>query len=553
MIKSLPYHPQNQPHSFNRLLILPLPKEETTTEAGLLIPTDIGKICESGRVVSVCQGSDIHTGDIVLYNKVDRKDAEHIDTISIEGERYDSIYENEVWAVNGHPFNRIFVEPLSELQVSEEGIILPAGVRSVTQKGKVFRSPDHYSVKPGALIEYRKQEREMYPTVDIDGTRYDVIYEGDVYIVNDVVAPYRIIVKIDIAAQRIKRNTSQSGLLKSKLFEFMLYNMQVGEVTEIGHEAMKNFPNLKVGDQAILHHFIESQPHRLLKQEIGKVSGHVIFEWRIIDGFKTDSREIFGRISNRKNMTIVPFGKSKFFDWDFDLHEKAKEQGHLFTDFDYNLDKCHNLDSLKSAIDHKKETGISKGKAKVKGLIQLLSQTDARVQKDKFDQLESELQEAQNDAMRMGYYLNANHLLEIRELETHDIYLASFKELYPINLFGKQFLIAYEDFVISKINTDKMGNTTIEPLFDRLLVKPIEDARTSVLLIPDSAKEKAQTGEVIAVGKGKDNIPLQAKVGDTVYYRKGAGIPIPGEKGYLMMKEGVDTIGILVAETTPAI
>ncbi len=93
-----------------------------------------------------------------------------------------------------------------------------------------------------------------------------------------------------------------------------------------------------------------------------------------------------------------------------------------------------------------------------------------------------------------------------------------------------------------------MQKQTIIPLQDRLIVKPIEEENKSVLALPQSAKETPQVGLVITVGPGKDGIPLVCKAGDKVLYRKGAGIKIPGDDGHLMMKEGVDVIGVYANE-----
>ena len=77
-----------------------------------------------------------------------------------------------------------------------------------------------------------------------------------------------------------------------------------------------------------------------------------------------------------------------------------------------------------------------------------------------------------------------------------------------------------------------MANTlSIRPLADRLVVKPL-DAETvskSGIVIPDTAKEKPQEGEVISVGPGRwdedgeKRLPLQVKVGDRVLFGKYAG------------------------------
>ncbi len=71
--------------------------------------------------------------------------------------------------------------------------------------------------------------------------------------------------------------------------------------------------------------------------------------------------------------------------------------------------------------------------------------------------------------------------------------------------------------------------TTVRPLADRVIVKPIEAASTTAsgIVLPDSAKETPQLAEVIAVGPGKfddgQRQPLEVKVGQKVYYSRYAG------------------------------
>jgi len=67
-----------------------------------------------------------------------------------------------------------------------------------------------------------------------------------------------------------------------------------------------------------------------------------------------------------------------------------------------------------------------------------------------------------------------------------------------------------------------MSKLSIQPLSDRVVIKPLEaETQTaSGLYIPDSAKEKPQQGEVVAVGKGTKDEPTTVKIGDTVLYGK---------------------------------
>ena len=77
-------------------------------------------------------------------------------------------------------------------------------------------------------------------------------------------------------------------------------------------------------------------------------------------------------------------------------------------------------------------------------------------------------------------------------------------------------------------------SVSIKPLEDRIVVKPLDAEQTTAsgLVIPDTAKEKPQEGEVIAVGpgrfddEGEKRIPLDVTVGDTVLYSKYGGTEV---------------------------
>ncbi|HLD26778.1 MAG TPA: co-chaperone GroES [Patescibacteria group bacterium] len=76
----------------------------------------------------------------------------------------------------------------------------------------------------------------------------------------------------------------------------------------------------------------------------------------------------------------------------------------------------------------------------------------------------------------------------------------------------------------------KKSNRNIKPLFDYVLIRPLKGEATtpSGIVLPDSAKEKPQIGEVIAVGPGAYNeqgkrIPMEVKEGDKVVYKKWGG------------------------------
>jgi chaperonin GroES len=94
--------------------------------------------------------------------------------------------------------------------------------------------------------------------------------------------------------------------------------------------------------------------------------------------------------------------------------------------------------------------------------------------------------------------------------------------------------------------------TKFRPLHDRVLVKRIEEeeARYGNIIIPDTAKEKPQQGEVIAAGTGKrtdegKTLPLDVKAGNRVLFGKYSGSEVRiGEQDYLILREE-DILGVL--------
>jgi chaperonin GroES len=91
----------------------------------------------------------------------------------------------------------------------------------------------------------------------------------------------------------------------------------------------------------------------------------------------------------------------------------------------------------------------------------------------------------------------------------------------------------------------------IKPLGDRLVVKVLEKEETtkSGIVLPETAKEKPQEGEVLAVGSGEliegKRVPLEVKVGDRVIYSKYAGTEIKmDDEEYLILRQS-DVLAII--------
>lgn len=92
----------------------------------------------------------------------------------------------------------------------------------------------------------------------------------------------------------------------------------------------------------------------------------------------------------------------------------------------------------------------------------------------------------------------------------------------------------------------------IRPLGDRVVVKPLpsEEVTKGGIVLPDTAKEKPQQGEVVAVGSGRllDNgqrVPIDLKVGDKILFSKYAGNEVKiDDVEYLILRE-MDVLGVI--------
>lgn len=86
---------------------------------------------------------------------------------------------------------------------------------------------------------------------------------------------------------------------------------------------------------------------------------------------------------------------------------------------------------------------------------------------------------------------------------------------------------------------------TFQPLGDRILIKPVEQEEVSKggLVLPDTARERPQEGEVIAAGPGRltdegSRIPMELAIGDKVLYAKYAGTELKeDDEDYLVLRE----------------
>lgn len=97
-----------------------------------------------------------------------------------------------------------------------------------------------------------------------------------------------------------------------------------------------------------------------------------------------------------------------------------------------------------------------------------------------------------------------------------------------------------------------MAKINIKPLFDNVLIKPLEaeEKTASGIILPDSAKEKPQMGEVIAIGTGHvtpdgKSLPMVVKAGQKVMYKKWGGNEVKFEAQEYTIVEQKDILAIV--------
>lgn len=546
-ITTIPYRDLSKGQEMPLLLIEPIERQSRVTANGLTISDDIGLNFEEGKVVASGADSLFSPGDMVTYKKLDRTNKNLFESVYFDNKTHDVIGESEVWSVNDFPYNRIFIEPYAEPEKTDSGLILPQRIEGVTQKGRIVSAPPNSFFKVDDQVEYRRDNMKEYFNATIDNVEAEILYEPDIYIVNGKVSPYKIIVRIDIPAQLLKRSTTESGLLRSPIFQYMLFNLQVGEVMAVGEKTEEFYPDLKEGDTAIIHHMIESEEYRLVKKEFSP-TGNLLYEYRVINCLDKRHREIFGRMvtspdfpsvgpRSTKTTRIIPYGDSVFLKWDISFLQKSENQSLSLLSIP-RFEDCTNLLDLKDALSKAKAAGVLSYKEKMGGYTADIARhcentEDALKQREfvvsKINALRSHQEKAAN-------YVNKDHLLICEQVFPKTIspkVVCTHSHLYAINIFGQKYLIADKDFIFLTIdNMDKLHATG-----EKVLILPILDQSASPLLIPDAARERPQKGTVISVGYQVTD-PL-IKEGNTVLYRRGAGIKVEfAGEDYIEMKQG---------------
>ncbi len=99
------------------------------------------------------------------------------------------------------------------------------------------------------------------------------------------------------------------------------------------------------------------------------------------------------------------------------------------------------------------------------------------------------------------------------------------------------------------MTTSTKTSTNIKPMSDRILIRPTEQEETtqSGIFLPDTARERPQEGEVVAVGPGRylnngKRLEMELKAGDKIIYSKYAGTEIEADDGELLLMGSNDVL-----------
>jgi len=506
------------------MYVRPITPESIVSANGLTVQ-DLPQDQRIGEVVYFSDDLTVKGGDIIDYvAPAEHETAQRL--IVIDGELLHTVLEHELLAINDNPYNIFFVETLSDLSVTDGGIEVSQSTKLITQKGKVIKAFENDFCKIGDIVEYRRSggHAEVY----IDTTKCHVLKGSDLYRINDVISPYRILINIDLIARKHKVINTDSGMVIPENWLYMKYNLQYGEILEMGEIAKGYHPELNIGDTIIIHHSVESQAQdfRLLKT-VYNVANMPIAEHRMLNAYFNGNNEIFGKIVTEKQgenkiRKIVPIFGHIFCNKRFEImYDFSKGMTKLF-DMEHDYSKANTLVDFMYAREHLMKEYTDKRQALLSG-YQIDSQQirsydpNNPYTQDEIDYLQDinrKMQEVNMDAEKTGAYVKANFICKIRNHnDKQEHFLVPINYLYPITLFGKEYIKIHKDMIIAKQNTNIMNNEW-RPVGNTVFIEPIEEKSETLLEVPENSAVLTKKGIITHVG---DKVTALS-VGETITY-----------------------------------
>lgn len=549
----------------NRILVKPKANDVEVLENGLQLPAGSKLICNSGVVVSCADGSAVNVGDAVDYRVVTRADGSDV-PVYIDNEPYTVLFEHDLWAINGIPFNRIYVRPISStMAIGEDGgLIIPANTKSYVQHGIIIAAPinnDDFHV--GDIVSYRRNEQGIFPEViDNNGDAYTVLLTSDVYTVNGEAAPNKMIIKINVLEQAKMRMIEDTQLQVHPAFAYMKYFLQYGKIVSAGYKALAIYDGIDVGDYVAVHHTIEHHDFRRLSEKSNS-KGVVVYEERVLNCTKDNSREIFGKLTFNADANgrcvpanglffIDPIGDNIFLDYNIapltSITQKEPEE--ILERVGFDLSAVRTVDDLVFLVENAKKKGVTTYTEDFNQMREVLKVLNPEVPSDKneIDLIETKIELLRRNAELTASRIGKNHLvvcrlsnytlcdLNVREDQEYVHIVTQSSQLYPIKIMGKRFLIAHNSFIKAVLTHNSKTTKDMEitvgeftPFADLVLVQPIGDTQLkgSSLIVPATATHEAPTyGVIISVGPGTEKVKMVVKKDTKVVYRRGVGEPI---------------------------
>ncbi len=224
--------------------------------------------------------------------------------------------------------------------------------------------------------------------------------------------------------------------------------------------------------------------------------------------------------------------------WNFKFLHKEKTDSPLGLIGIAGFEDCTNKLDLMDEIGKARDAGAQSYKLKMGGYQADMARIDGTPEEAAVarQRVITKIGNLRIDQKKAAAYVNGDHLL-ICTQEYPKILnpksICTYKQLYAINILGNKYLIADKDYIFLNINN---MNNSLLATGEKVLVLPIADEKNSSIIIPDSAREIPQKGKVISVGPlvVDENI----KEGNTILYRKGAGMPLKHDGvDYFIMKQ----------------
>lgn len=337
----------------------------------------------------------------------------------------------------------------------------------------------------------------------------------------------------------------------------MEYNLQYGEIVDMGGKASRDFPEARIGDILLFHHLVEYKPR--------ETTDHVYNDWHLVHTDQSGDElrvvrqdsEVFGLIrpdEEELSRRITPYRNVIFCHPDVRKASFQKKSGLWLPDAWKHSDEAiatelAELNNQMKELQMHTELSNATTDANYKKKEEIIG-VIGRLQQERLQLTKKMHQKQLCEAVVLFFNPEmADHLGDC--LLPGDRILVDQRTLYPLEIAGVRYMLARQGFIEALLpntknssmetkNPESIVKLNCRPLADRVIVlpDPKEEKSDGGIIIPDTVQEKPVRGTVVACGRGKKDQPPEVTVGDRVMYGKYAGTQIDIAGGdYLIMRE----------------